>query len=150
LNFEHAVLHRDMRCFVSGVDSSECTPCHIIPFVRTNEYIASLTRKRGQGEESVISNINDVRNGLLLGVTIHNAFRRGRIAFLKTPNFAMSTSDVPRVTTEGQESRPSDVDDSVPVRDRYTLHQFPALPWNSAFTSGPRQEIMPTRWSHSS
>jgi len=46
-----------------------------------------------------ITDINDVRNGILLRNDLHSAYADGDIAFLKTPNFALDCGDVPRVET---------------------------------------------------
>jgi len=42
-----------------------------------------------------LTDINDVRNGLLLSLHIHKYFGLGIFGFLKTPNFALSDDDVP-------------------------------------------------------
>ncbi|KAF8256472.1 hypothetical protein EI94DRAFT_410790, partial [Lactarius quietus] len=60
----------------------------------TDQYISTLTHHCGQGnEDDVITNINDVRNGLYLSLNSH-VILGNDAAFLMTPNFAMDTDDV--------------------------------------------------------
>jgi len=43
----------------------------------------------------LLNDINDTRNGILLNTALHPALDKGFIAFLKTPNFALSVDDIP-------------------------------------------------------
>jgi len=43
----------------------------------------------------LLNDINDTRNGILLNTALHPALDKGFIAFLGTPNFALSVDDIP-------------------------------------------------------
>ncbi|KAH9055159.1 hypothetical protein EDB83DRAFT_1111029 [Lactarius deliciosus] len=59
------------------------------------QYISNFTRHRGRGdnEDDVITDIDDIRNGILLNKAAHGILGEN-LAFLMTPNFAMDTTDV--------------------------------------------------------
>jgi len=67
-----------------------------------------------------INNIDDTRNGLLLLSLLHRPFGAGKLAFLKTPNFALTVNDVPY-------HPPKEADEESPA-SRLTLHYFVDLP----------------------
>ncbi|KLO18241.1 hypothetical protein SCHPADRAFT_993671 [Schizopora paradoxa] len=94
-NFRNTIMSRDGCCIMTGVNPLQgvIEACHIIPHMRGSEYIERLTRIR-TSERKVISNINDPQNGVFLANIIHSEMDLKRVAFLKTPNFALETADV--------------------------------------------------------
>ncbi|KAK7007233.1 hypothetical protein R3P38DRAFT_3032125, partial [Favolaschia claudopus] len=72
-----------------------CTACHIIPHSKGDEYIKLLSLYRGITPP--ITEIRDVRNGILLYAGFHIALGAGQIAFLLTgaKNPYLDVSDVP-------------------------------------------------------
>lgn len=44
-----------------------------------------------------ISGINDIQNGIFLNALLHKKYSSGAVAFLKTPNFALNSDDIPGV-----------------------------------------------------
>ncbi|PVF97565.1 hypothetical protein CPB86DRAFT_815433 [Serendipita vermifera] len=96
-SFDDEIRERDQLCVSTGGPDIFCDVVHLIPHKKGDNYIETLTQLRANSEREVIRNINDLRNGMLLISPIQVMLRRGYIGFLKTPNFAMSPEDVPRV-----------------------------------------------------
>ncbi|KAH9174859.1 hypothetical protein EDB89DRAFT_1848353 [Lactarius sanguifluus] len=44
-----------------------------------------------------ISGIDDVQNGVLLAKSVHSMLAQGAVAFLRTPNYGLDPTDIPRV-----------------------------------------------------
>ncbi|PVF97561.1 hypothetical protein CPB86DRAFT_855257 [Serendipita vermifera] len=96
-SFDEEITARDGACVVTGLDDELCEAAHIIPHRRGDAYIEVLTRSRANSEDDVIREINDPRNGITLFGYLKILLRRGDIAFIKTPKFAMSPEDIPRI-----------------------------------------------------
>ncbi|KAJ2917894.1 hypothetical protein MD484_g2508, partial [Candolleomyces efflorescens] len=104
------------RCTLSGIDHEGCDAAHLLPHSKGNSYIFTYTQRRSRDPSAsdVVADIDSVRNGLFLNKLTHCGLRR-HIAFLRTPNFALDTSDVDPVAP--------------PAELRYTAHLFtPATP----------------------
>ncbi|PVF97563.1 hypothetical protein CPB86DRAFT_785689 [Serendipita vermifera] len=97
--FEDEIRQRDQNCVSTAAPEGCCDVVHIIPHRKGDAYIQALTQSRANSESDVIWNIDDLRNGMLLLCPIQVTLRAGCLAFLKTPNFAMSPEDVPRAQT---------------------------------------------------
>ena len=96
--FRRMVIDRDQRCVMTGAVADSCDACHILPHAKDDEvrlyntlcifclllyqYIEIVTRVRG-GDQAVIEDKNDIRNGILLGKSIHYGFGSGKLVFLK-------------------------------------------------------------------
>ncbi|KAJ2918912.1 hypothetical protein MD484_g1500, partial [Candolleomyces efflorescens] len=94
--FREEVGERDgYTCVVSGLPGFACDAVHLVPHSKGDKYISMYTRHRSRDTTGgdVIENINSVRNGLFLNKITHSSLGT-RVAFLPTPNFAMSTTDI--------------------------------------------------------
>ncbi|OBZ79021.1 hypothetical protein A0H81_00088 [Grifola frondosa] len=91
--FRNNVVARDVTCVLSGTRTNLCEAAHLISHTKGNDYIEALTAARSGGSET-IDHIDDIRNGILVSPTLHKLLEKQHVAFLLTPNFAMSTSDV--------------------------------------------------------
>lgn len=89
-------MRRDKTCVVTGDVAENCDASHCLPHVKGDDYIEAITRYRGHSEDDVVTDIGDPRNGLLLWRLLHPRIGSGKSAFIRTPNFAMSTDDVPQ------------------------------------------------------
>ncbi|TCD68288.1 hypothetical protein EIP91_011147 [Steccherinum ochraceum] len=69
-----------------------CEAFHIIPEVKGDQYMEQLCRRRGGGHP--IIGINDLRNMLVTGSSMYSYFDGLRLAFIKTPNFALQTNEI--------------------------------------------------------
>ncbi|KAF8309777.1 hypothetical protein F5887DRAFT_1153856 [Amanita rubescens] len=92
-DFAQRVTDRDRTCLMTGA-TSNFQACHIIPHAKGNQYMNSLADHRNEVLDPPLNDINDPRNGILLHVTLHRPFGASVVAFLQTPNFAMSVNDV--------------------------------------------------------
>ncbi|KAF8737659.1 hypothetical protein AX14_012536 [Amanita brunnescens Koide BX004] len=92
-NFVKGVTDRDGSCLMTGA-TSNFRACHIIPHAKGSQYINSLANHRNEVLDPPLNGINDPRNGILLQVSLHRPFGASVVAFLQTPNFAMSVNDV--------------------------------------------------------
>jgi len=109
----------------------ECGVCYIVPNSKGSSVIRGITRERANGDENKhIDSINDIRNGIMLTSGLRRSFGEGGIAFLKTPNFALDTADVPKVDPVrelGNTELPIDG-----AGGRYTLQHFPGVEFTIA------------------
>ncbi|KAN0082940.1 hypothetical protein V8E55_008735 [Tylopilus felleus] len=100
-NFRGRICSRDVGCVITRSPSEECDAAHIIPRSKGSNYISFVVDDRSSLYEgsslSLEHGINSIENGILLTKSLHAKFGMARIVFLKTPNFAMVPSDVPRV-----------------------------------------------------
>ncbi|KAH8994530.1 hypothetical protein EDB92DRAFT_287366 [Lactarius akahatsu] len=68
---------------------------------RGDEYIQRVVRDRSscyhRGSLPQISGIDDVQNGVLLAKSVHSMLAQGAVAFLRTPNYGLDPTDIPRV-----------------------------------------------------
>ncbi|KAJ7193313.1 hypothetical protein GGX14DRAFT_589009 [Mycena pura] len=94
-SFREAVVNRDSICILTRVNAGNCEACHIIPHSKGDEYLASLSVHRGI--DPAITEIKDVRNGLLLFIGLHKPFGLGQIGLLLTgaENPYLGVQDVP-------------------------------------------------------
>ncbi|KAI9568616.1 hypothetical protein HD554DRAFT_2314212 [Boletus coccyginus] len=96
--FRSALIERDGTCVFSGAPVYPfCQACHLIPHSKGDDYMSSLFdhRREMYGPMDPLDGINDPRNGILLNNMIHVSFDTGGIAFLMTPNFALTVDDIP-------------------------------------------------------
>ncbi|KAN0092517.1 hypothetical protein V8E55_003301 [Tylopilus felleus] len=89
------VIERDGTCVLTRFHSPFCDAAHLLPHSKGDEYIDTYTHRRSRDPDGndIVSEIDDVRNGILLNAIAHRTLGKD-IAFLMTPNFAMSTADV--------------------------------------------------------
>jgi hypothetical protein len=99
--FRQELIDRDTTCVLIGSPADDCDACHIIPRSKGDEvrpemsprfatnltslkYMANLVCHRGGiGDDDTLDSIDDIRNGLLLTVTLDRRFGIGEIAFLR-------------------------------------------------------------------
>ncbi|KDQ08051.1 hypothetical protein BOTBODRAFT_586308 [Botryobasidium botryosum FD-172 SS1] len=98
--FRKMLQQRDgFRCLFTGCPTYEAA--HIIPHSKGDNYIAALVQNRGRlyGANPSTSRlgIDSLENGLLVNNIMHTDIGKGICAFLKTPNFALATDDIPHV-----------------------------------------------------
>ncbi|KAI9568219.1 hypothetical protein HD554DRAFT_2314329 [Boletus coccyginus] len=95
--FRQALISRDGTCAMIGVDAPFCEGCHLIPRSKGDSYMSNLFDHRGEmyGPVDPLDDIDDPRNGILLFTGFHRTLDAGYIAFLKTPNFALTIDDIP-------------------------------------------------------
>lgn len=135
--FRRSIVGRDERDVVTGFEEWSCQAAHLIRFSKGDEYIQRLTNLRpGENGSDIITDINSIRNGLLVNTTVHKLMGKD-IAFLPTPNFILDTSHL-HVNEAPQETA-------------CTLHVFSAKKRSSAALSvhGPhgRRLQLPTSQS---
>ncbi|KAI9457852.1 hypothetical protein HD554DRAFT_2197886 [Boletus coccyginus] len=105
-SFRQVLISRDGTCAMTGVDASFCEGCHLIPRSKGDSvpncdpsirYMSNLFDHRGEmyGPVDPLDDIDDPRNGILLFTAFHGTLGAGYIAFLKTPNFALTVDDIP-------------------------------------------------------
>ncbi|KIL59038.1 hypothetical protein M378DRAFT_15139 [Amanita muscaria Koide BX008] len=117
-DFSESVVARDGTCVITGDIEQNCIACHILPHSKGSNYILNIVHHRGGTDDSAdgLNDINDTRNGLLLINFLHRPFGAGKLAFLKTPNFALTVDDIPY-------HQPKEADGESPA-SRLTLHHF--------------------------
>jgi hypothetical protein len=101
-NFRAELLERDVYCILTGLDSGLGNASHIIPFKRGSEvcdktlwrsaidlrlfqWFRLIVDNRPTYNEDVtdLNDINDIRNGVFITNTIHAAFDKRDVVFLK-------------------------------------------------------------------
>ncbi|KAI0289829.1 hypothetical protein BC826DRAFT_586927 [Russula brevipes] len=106
-HFRLDVEQRDGTCVVTGGPPDVCEAAHILPHSKGDTYIETFSTHRcreSSGSNAIVQGIDDVCNGLFVAATIHRILILGRdVAFLKTPNFAMDTTDVDSNADRAQE-----------------------------------------------
>ncbi|KAF8557119.1 hypothetical protein OG21DRAFT_1407751, partial [Imleria badia] len=82
-----------------------CDAAHLVPHSKGDRYIETYTQRRSRDPagNDIVHRIDDVRNGILLNSITHSSIGKD-VAFLVTPNFAMTTADV-NPTTPPTEKR---------------------------------------------
>ncbi|TCD70897.1 hypothetical protein EIP91_001205 [Steccherinum ochraceum] len=77
-----------------GTESGSVVAAHLIPKAQGDRYMKHLSS--GREEHARLDSVDDTRNILILEGELHNMLDLKRnIAFIKTPNFALQTSEVP-------------------------------------------------------
>ncbi|KAI9568229.1 hypothetical protein HD554DRAFT_2261547 [Boletus coccyginus] len=97
-NFRQALIECDRTCVLtSDTALTNCDACHLIPHSKKDTYMSSLFDYRHEMYDSMdpLNSIDDARNGLLLNVIFHRPLDLCQLAFLKTPNFALTVDDIP-------------------------------------------------------
>ncbi|KAI0245803.1 hypothetical protein BJV78DRAFT_1277371 [Lactifluus subvellereus] len=106
------VIQRDgLFCVITQQSGEHCDAAHLIPWSKGDEYIDRVVRDRSPlypPSLPLITGIDDVRNGMLLGKDVHSKIADGRVAFLKTPNYGLEPADIPRVGPVHQGPAPKD------------------------------------------
>ncbi|TFK17470.1 hypothetical protein FA15DRAFT_577254, partial [Coprinopsis marcescibilis] len=98
-------------CVLTGMDDIFCDAVHLLAHSKGDAYITTFTQRRSRDPngEDIVRDIDNIRNGLFLNKYTH-AVLGTDVAFLATPNFAMTTADV---------------DPNTPATERrYTAHNF--------------------------
>ncbi|GBE87606.1 hypothetical protein SCP_1102830 [Sparassis crispa] len=113
--FRDEVEGRDVRCVASDSLARSCDATHLIGQSKGDIGIKVLTNARSRDEDKndCIDDIDDIRNGLFVTNFLHRALASRGVAFLVTPNFAMSTNDVDPTLQ--------------PDEQRWTIHSFEAV-----------------------
>ncbi|KAH9172519.1 hypothetical protein EDB89DRAFT_1851085 [Lactarius sanguifluus] len=124
-NFRREIMARDGSfCVITRDVERSCDAAHIIPRSKGDEYILKVVQERWPLYEDEDTppeiRINAVENGVFLGKTLHAKLGTGEVAFLKTPNYGLDPTDIPRV-------EPSDREGPVPT-DHFTLHRLATPP----------------------
>ncbi|KAF9473591.1 hypothetical protein BDN70DRAFT_885678 [Pholiota conissans] len=124
--FVETVRKRDTSCIFTNAAAEYCDAAHIIAHSKGDQYINTFTERRSRDPEQrdVINSRSDVRNGLLMSPLLHRMLGDASIAILKTPNFAMKTTDVDPLAG--------------PDEPRWSFHCFREGPQYTTFTF-PRQ-----------
>ncbi|KAH8995966.1 hypothetical protein EDB92DRAFT_1844190 [Lactarius akahatsu] len=121
-NFRREILARDGLFCV-----------HIIPRSKGDEYILKVDENTPPEIR-----INGVENGVFLAKSLHAKLGTGEVAFLKTPNYGLDSTDIPRV-------EPTDREGPVPT-DHFTLHRLAMPPrrlrHDVAFTLGSNVDAL--------
>ncbi|KAF8262206.1 hypothetical protein EI94DRAFT_1789091 [Lactarius quietus] len=96
--FTERLVDRDGGCVVTLEVEDLCDAAHLIPRSKGDEYIDRLVRDRSPRYEPPpsISEIDAVENGILLRSDLHKLLGKGCVAFLKTPNYGLEPTDIPR------------------------------------------------------
>ncbi|TFK17474.1 hypothetical protein FA15DRAFT_710758 [Coprinopsis marcescibilis] len=98
-------------CVLTGLTDVLCDAVHLLAHSKGNAYITMYTQRhsRDPNGEDIVRDIDNIRNGLFLNKYTH-AVLGTNVAFLVTPNFAMTTADI---------------DPNAPATERrYTAHNF--------------------------
>ncbi|KAL6297957.1 hypothetical protein BKA93DRAFT_813180 [Sparassis latifolia] len=113
--FRDEVEGRDVGCVASDSLARNCDAAHFIGHSKGDIYIKVITnaRSRDEDKDDCIDDIDDIRNGLFVETTLHRSLASRGVAFLLTPNFAMSTNDVDPTLQ--------------PDEQRWTIHSFEAV-----------------------
>ncbi|KAH9050883.1 hypothetical protein EDB83DRAFT_2676602 [Lactarius deliciosus] len=123
-NFRKDILARDKEfCVVTREPANDCDAAHLIPGSKTDKYIRRVVEDRSSlygGTTPMIRGIDAIENGVFLAVDLHRKLGRGDVAFLKTPNYGLDPTDIPRV-------EPSDRQSRLPA-DHFTLHRLKKPP----------------------
>ncbi|TFK23859.1 hypothetical protein FA15DRAFT_670067 [Coprinopsis marcescibilis] len=82
-------------CVLTNAIPRYCDAVHLLAHSKGDAYITTYTQRRSRDPagEDIVLDIDSVRNGLFLNKFTHVALGSD-LAFLMTPNFAMTTSDV--------------------------------------------------------
>ncbi|TFK17750.1 hypothetical protein FA15DRAFT_689918 [Coprinopsis marcescibilis] len=94
--FHKEVAERDGdACVLTNANPDYCDAVHLLPHSKGDAYITTYTQRRSRDPTGtdIVQDINSIRNGLFLNALTHRALGTN-IAFLMTPNFAMTTSDI--------------------------------------------------------
>ncbi|KAH9026965.1 hypothetical protein EDB84DRAFT_1589110 [Lactarius hengduanensis] len=147
--FREDVAARDgQQCVWTRLGMTYCDAVHLIPHSKSDEYISNFTRRRGRGDnkDDVITDIDDVRNGILLNKAAQGILGQN-LAFLMTPNFAMDTTDVDHGAPPDQkrytahfihvdeEPHPSDFVSGIPVRIAASRQSPPDILFDAVYAS---------------
>ncbi|KAI0245053.1 hypothetical protein BJV78DRAFT_1270029 [Lactifluus subvellereus] len=136
-NFRADVEEQDgRRCVVTSVPHNVCDAAHLLPHSKGDMYIETFStyrRRDTSGTNDIVRDIDNVCNGLFVNVIIHCILGQ-HVAFLKTPNFAMDTTDVD-LNADGAE-------------ERYTTHVFDHSQWPFAIPPGSPIQV-PSNMSRS-
>ncbi|KAH9046785.1 hypothetical protein EDB84DRAFT_601098 [Lactarius hengduanensis] len=101
-DFRDNVIARDgSACVVTRDPALCCDAAHLIPWCKGDQYIQKVFEVRSscyhRGSLPSISGIDDVRNGVFLTKTVHSMLAYGMVAFLRTPNYGLEPTDIPRI-----------------------------------------------------
>ncbi|KAJ6627825.1 hypothetical protein B0H10DRAFT_310810 [Mycena sp. CBHHK59/15] len=91
--FLHALTERDLLCITTG-GPSNC--CNLVALAAGSDYITKTCRAcRTHPGEEPLTDINDVRNGILLNGDGHQELRK-RLFLIRTPNLYLTSADIHR------------------------------------------------------
>ncbi|KAF7333904.1 hypothetical protein MSAN_02403200 [Mycena sanguinolenta] len=117
--FKNSLLQRDASCIFTDKPPMFCQGAHIIPFHKGDEWFDLIVKNRPASSDedvSTLTTVDNVRNGMLLGVEAHIATEPRQVVVLKTPNPVLTVDDIPPGHT-----RPLKNDIEYPDGERYTL-----------------------------
>ncbi|PBL01017.1 hypothetical protein ARMGADRAFT_1160274 [Armillaria gallica] len=92
-DFRDKVVARDRSGLVTNNVPNGCGSSHIIPYAKGNAYISAISQARSHGNEPAITDIHDVRNGLLLFLSVKELFTKD-LALIRTPNAVLNHDDL--------------------------------------------------------
>ncbi|KAF8960923.1 hypothetical protein BDZ97DRAFT_1940255 [Flammula alnicola] len=122
-NFEERVIARDGNCVMTASRPPMAEVCHIIPHAKGHQYMINLVNHRKETIDPPLNDINDTRNGILLSVALSPAIGACQVAFLQTPNFAMTVNDVDLVAQPNAEHLGFAIQPSI-ANSRLTFQHF--------------------------
>ncbi|KAJ7208827.1 hypothetical protein GGX14DRAFT_453432 [Mycena pura] len=95
--FKDSLLRRDASCIFTGKPPVFCEGTHIIPYHKGDEWFDLIVKNRPAADEdkSTLTTVDDIRNGMLLGVEAHIVTESRQVVVLKTPNPVLSVDDIP-------------------------------------------------------
>ncbi|KAJ7800957.1 hypothetical protein B0H14DRAFT_2386792, partial [Mycena olivaceomarginata] len=95
--FKDSLLRRDASCIFTNKPSMICQGTHIIPFHKGDEWFDLIVKNRPAADEdtSTLTTVDDLRNGMLLGVEAHIMTEARQAVVLKTPNLVLGVDDIP-------------------------------------------------------
>jgi len=74
-NLREDVKERDRSCVVTGELPRDCDAAHLLPHSKGDTYIETFSthrRRDSSGDNDIVRNIDDVRNGLFLNALLHH------------------------------------------------------------------------------
>ncbi|KAJ7642551.1 hypothetical protein B0H17DRAFT_1104996 [Mycena rosella] len=116
---KNSLLKRDASCIFTNKPPLFCEGAHIIPFHKGDEWfdlIVTNCPASPDEDTSSLTTVDDVRNGMLLGVEVHIVTEAKQVVVLKTPNFVLDVNDVPP-----RHPRAPTQNNKYPDGQRYTL-----------------------------
>ncbi|KAJ6557111.1 hypothetical protein B0H10DRAFT_2121174 [Mycena sp. CBHHK59/15] len=116
--FKDSLLQRDASCIFTNKPPMICQGTHIIPFHKGDEWFDLIVKNRPAADEdtSTLTTVDDLQNGMLLGVEAHIMAEARQVVVLKTPNLVLGVDDIPP-----RYNRALDDDIKYPEGQRYTL-----------------------------
>ncbi|KAF8345741.1 hypothetical protein F5887DRAFT_1188883 [Amanita rubescens] len=96
---DHNAKNDRITCHALHVSAVICDAAHLLAKSKGDEYIGAVLQDRLNSYDPALG-INSVENGMFLSKNLHASLALGSSAFLKTPNFALDPTDIPRVEAD--------------------------------------------------